>query len=34
VWHRMDPTFASSGAGDEKIMDFIQNGEYRVKYLY
>lgn len=34
VWHRMDPTFASSGAGDEKIMDFIQNGIYRVKYLY
>lgn len=34
IWHRMDPTFASSGAGDEKIMDFIQNGEYRAKYLY
>ena len=34
VWHRMDPTFASSGAGDPEIMDFIQNGNYTVKYLY
>ena len=34
VWKRMDPTFASSGAGDESIMDFIENGEYRVRYLY
>lgn len=33
-WKRMDPTFASSGAGDPEIMDFILNGEYRVKYLY
>ena len=33
-WQRMDPTFASSGAGDPEIMDFILNGEYRVKYLY
>ena len=33
-WKRMDPTFASSGAGDPEIMDFIENGEYRVKYLY
>jgi len=34
VWHRMDPTFASSGNGNEEIMDFIQNGNYTVKYLY
>ena len=33
-WKRMDPTFASSGAGDPEIMDFIANGEYRAKYLY
>ena len=33
-WKRMDPTFASSGEGDPEIMDFIENGEYRVKYLY
>lgn len=33
-WKRMDPTFASSGEGDPEIMDFIVNGEYRVKYLY
>ena len=34
VWKRMDPTFASSGEGDQEIMDFIENGEYRVRYLY
>jgi len=34
VWHRMDPTFASSADGDAEIMDFIQNGNYTVKYLY
>lgn len=34
VWHRMDPTFASSGDRSEEIMDFIQNGNYQVKYLY
>ena len=33
-WKRMDPTFASSGEGDPEILDFILNGEYRVKYLY
>lgn len=33
-WKRLDPTFASSGEGDPEIMDFIMNGEYRVKYLY
>ena len=34
VWHRMDPTFASSGAGNAEILAFIQNGNYTVKYLY
>ncbi len=34
VWHRMDPTFASSGAGDPEIQEFILNGNYTVKYLY
>lgn len=33
-WKRMDPTFASSSDGDEEILDFIQNGKYKVKYLY
>ena len=34
VWHRMDPTFASSAGDDAEILDFIQNGNYTVKYLY
>ena len=34
VWHRMDPTFASSSGGDEAILDFILYGNYTVKYLY
>lgn len=34
VWHRMDPTFASSGERSDEIMDFIENGSYTVKYLY
>lgn len=33
-WKRMDPTFASSSGGDAEILDFIQNGKYKVKYLY
>ena len=33
-WHRMDPTFASSGERSEEIMDFIENGTYTAKYLY
>ena len=33
-WKRMDPTFASSGERSEKIMDYIENGTYTVKYLY
>ena len=34
VWKRMDPTFASSGGRSQEIMDFIENGNYTVKYLY
>lgn len=34
VWKRMDPTFASSQERSDEIMDFIENGNYRVKYLY
>ena len=34
VWHRMDPTFASSGAGDPDILEFMQSGNYTAKYLY
>lgn len=34
IWKRMDPTFASSAAGDAEIMDFIEHGTYTVKYLY
>ena len=35
TWHRMDPTFASSGNSSEAIMQFIGDGKnYTVKYLY
>lgn len=34
VWKRMDPTFASSANRSEEIMDFIEHGTYRIKYLY
>ena len=35
TWHRMDPTFASSGNGSDAIMKYIGNGSnYKVKYLY
>lgn len=34
VWHRMDPTFASSSSRSEEIMEFIEHGNYTVKYLY
>jgi len=33
-WKRMDPTFASSQNRSEEILDFIENGNYTVKYLY
>ncbi len=35
TWHRMDPTFASSGNSSESIMKYIGDGKnYTVKYLY
>ena len=35
AWQRMDPTFASSGKGNEAIMKYIGDGSnYTVKYLY
>ena len=35
TWHRMDPTFASSGKGSATIMKFIGDGKnYTEKYLY
>lgn len=34
VWKRMDPTFASSGGRSDEIMNYIENGNYTVKYLY
>lgn len=35
VWHRMDPTFASSGKGNEAIMKYIGDGSnYTERYLY
>jgi transglutaminase-like putative cysteine protease len=34
-WTRMDPTFASSGNGDDSIMEFIGNSSnYTAKYFY
>jgi len=34
MWKRMDPTFASSQQRSEEIMEFIEHGNYTVKYLY
>ena len=35
VWHQMDPTFASSGKGDPKILEFITNEDnYTARYIY
>lgn len=35
TWHRMDPTFASSGNSSAAIMQFIGNGNnYTIKFLY
>jgi len=34
MWKRMDPTFASSQQRSDEIMEFIENGNYTVKYLY
>lgn len=34
-WHRMDPTFASSGGSSDSIMEYIGDGShYTTKYLY
>lgn len=33
-WKRMDPTFASEGQQDDKILEYIENGTYTAKYLY
>lgn len=34
-WHRMDPTFASTGAGDERIMQYIGDGKnYSERFTY
>lgn len=34
-WHRMDPTFASSGGGSDEIMKYIGDGSnYSKKYQY
>lgn len=35
TWHRMDPTFASSGGGSDEIMKYIGDGSnYTSKYIY
>ena len=34
VWKRMDPTFVSSAENREEILDFVEHGNYTVKYLY
>ena len=35
MWHRMDPTFASSGNQSDSIMEYIGDGtNYTEKYLY
>lgn len=34
-WHRMDPTYASSGGGSQDILDYIGDGtNYTAKYFY
>lgn len=34
VWKRMDPTFVSSAEDRQEILDFVEHGNYQVKYLY
>ena len=34
VWKRMDPTFVSSAENREEILEFVERGNYTVKYLY
>ena len=33
-WKRMDPTFVSSAENREEILQFVETGNYKVKYLY
>lgn len=34
-WHRMDPTYASSGGGSQEILNYIGDGtNYTAKYFY
>lgn len=34
MWKRMDPTFVSSAEDRQEILDFVEHGNYQVKYLY
>lgn len=34
TWKRMDPTFVSSAEDRQEILDFVEKGNYVVKYLY
>ena len=34
AWKRMDPTFVSSAQNRQEILDFVEHGNYKVKYLY
>ena len=34
AWKRMDPTFVSSAEDRQEILNFVENGNYKVKYLY
>ena len=34
VWKRMDPTFVSAAEDRQEILEFVENGNYTVKYLY
>jgi len=35
MWHRMDPTFASSGGKSDTVMEYISEGKnYTAKYFY
>ena len=35
TWHRMDPTFASTGRGDPQILEYITNEKnYSARYIY
>ena len=34
VWKRMDPTFVSSAEDRQQILEFVEKGNYKAKYLY